>query len=255
MNLVNFGYGTFAIIASYLCYTLFRAGVNPFITIIPLFIFLGILGIFLEKFIFYRVKNANYQVMVTMAMSMIVVGILLQLYTATPINILIPLTYQYFNVGDFLQIWAVQLYGAIASVAMLSGLHLFLQKTQTGRAIRAVADDEPTALLMGIDSKRIHNLTAFLSFGFAAVAGVFLVMMYSLIPESGGDYNLIAFIICVFGGLGSIKGALLGGLVIGELQILISYYVGPWTKFVSLFIVFIITLLIRPTGLFGLKRA
>jgi len=153
------------------------------------------------------------------------------------------------------QIWLVQAIGGVLSAIIFILLYFFLLKTQTGISARAVADDPVAAALSGVNVDRVYNLTSFLIFGIAAFPSVFVAMMYSLLPAYAGEYTFLAFVICVFGGLGNIIGSLLGGVVIGTLQILLSYFIGPWTRAISMYIIYLLVLSIKPTGLLGSRRA
>ena len=138
----------------------------------------------------------------------------------------------------------------VATILVI-GLHVFLQRTLFGKAIRATAQNRRTARLMGIDVDRVDVLVFGLGIATAALAGVLLMPIYSVSPGVGFQQALIAFVIVVLGGLGSIPGAVLGGLLIGLVEVLSGYFISPSMKQIVYFGVFILVLVVRPAGLLG----
>lgn len=251
MKIVNFGYGGFIVLSSYFCSYLWTMGMDPIITLIPSVVLLVVIGVLIQRFIFTRLPdNENFQLMITLGLALIISGSLLQFFGVAPVGILNDFTMSFVHVGP-LDISNVLILSTVFAGIMISSLYYLLKRTQTGINIRATADDPITAAMLGINVDKVRTLTAAVSFGFAAVAGLIIVMLYSITPLDSTNYVLIAFIVCVLGGLGSIKGALISGVILGELSLLMSFFIGPWTKGISIFIIFVIFVLIRPAGLFG----
>jgi len=138
-----------------------------------------------------------------------------------------------------------------ASILLVVGLQYFLARTQTGRAIRAVAQNRAAAQLMGIDVNRIYILTFGIGAACVGVAAALIAPLYPTSPNIGTYFVLTAFVVVVLGGLGSIGGAFLGSLVIGLIDSLSGFYVGSDLREVAVFGVFLLILILKPSGLFG----
>jgi branched-chain amino acid transport system permease protein len=139
----------------------------------------------------------------------------------------------------------------LAATAVAAGLGAFLQRSMLGRAIRAVAQDSRAATLMGVNVERIYMISFGLGAALAGLAGCLLAPLYSLSPQIGLDFILPAFAVVVLGGLGSVKGAYVGGFIVGMTETLAGYYIDPSLRHAVLFAVFIVVLVVKPSGLFG----
>jgi len=132
-----------------------------------------------------------------------------------------------------------------------AAVFLFLKKTRTGKAILAVEMNRDAALLMGINTERINSLSFGIGSALVGVAGAFLSMYYYIYPQVGGLFGLISFCIVALGGFGSIEGAFIAGILIGLVQTLGGYFFDPAYKYALVFLVYLITVWIRPQGLMG----
>ena len=139
----------------------------------------------------------------------------------------------------------------VATSAIALGLMLFLSRTMAGKAIRAVIQDRQSARLMGINVERTYLLTFGLGTALAGVAGALLAPIYTLSPYIGGNFILAAFAVVVLGGLGSVPGAYIGGIAVGLMESFAGYYVDPALKQAIWFIIFVVVLVVRPSGLMG----
>lgn len=144
-----------------------------------------------------------------------------------------------------------QLYALVVAVLALTGTYLFLQKTMLGRAIRGTADNRDGAQYVGINVPRIDALTFGLGAGLAGLAGAVVPLFQSFTPFIGDQYLINGFIVVVLGGLGSFPGALLGGLIVGFVQVFGSFYLSGSIYQIVIFGVFILVLLVKPSGLLG----
>jgi len=135
--------------------------------------------------------------------------------------------------------------------ALLGGLALLLTHNKTGLAVRAVAQNPDAARLVGIGVERIYIVTFAVSAVLAGVSGIMLGGLFNLIPSMGSDPLLRAFIVVVFGGLGSLTGTIVGAYVVGMIEAFSSFYIGIYWTPVVLFVVLIVILTVRPTGLMG----
>lgn len=158
--------------------------------------------------------------------------------------------------GSVLRFWGISLPASLTvaflvALAVIACLALFLRTSMMGKAIRAVAQDRRSASLMGIDVRRVDMLTFGLGTACAGLAGALLAPMFPVFPTIGVNLVLIAFVVVVLGGLGSIGGALIGGLSIGLIETLSGFFIGSEMRQIAYFIVFLLVLLLRPAGLFG----
>jgi branched-chain amino acid transport system permease protein len=151
------------------------------------------------------------------------------------------------------QIGLAAFIGLVASLISLSLLYIMLTRTRTGLALRAASENKNAARLLGIKVSRMNNLALGLSGMLGFIAGTFLSTFFYIYPTIGSLFLTRMFVIVVLGGLGNIVGALVGGLVIGETEVLTSFALGAqWSQFISMMI-FVLILLLRPKGIFGVK--
>jgi len=136
-----------------------------------------------------------------------------------------------------------------------AGLHLFLHRTDFGKAIRATAQDSTTARLMGINIERIYMVTFAIGAALVGLAGCLLTPVYYVFPSVGTDFVLVAFVVVVLGGLGSLAGAVVGGLLIGVVEQLSGFFIDTSLRQIVYFALFIGVLVVRPAGLFGQRGA
>jgi branched-chain amino acid transport system permease protein len=141
----------------------------------------------------------------------------------------------------------------MAAVVTATGLFIFFKTTLTGKAIRACADNHLGALVVGLDVKKLYALTFGLGAVCVAVAGCAMVLLVDVTPPLGPAYTLLAFVIVIVGGLGSMPGALLGGVLIGLSEAMAGLFVAPSAKGMFSFGLLILILLFRPQGLLGKK--
>ena len=150
-----------------------------------------------------------------------------------------------------LQFGLVRVLALTASTVVTAGLGVFLKMSLQGKAIRAVAQDRKAAQLMGIDVERVYTITFGVGAALAGLAGCLLSPLYTMSPQIGTNFIMPAFAVVVLGGLGSVLGAYVGGFIVGLTEALAGYYLDPSLKEAVLFLVFIIVLIVRPSGLFG----
>ena len=154
--------------------------------------------------------------------------------------------------GGQLTVTGTTIVTIIVCIVIMIGLMLFVNKTKAGRAMRAVSEDRGAAQLMGVNVNATISLTFAIGSGLAAVAGVLLCSAYpSLSPYTGAMPGIKAFVAAVFGGIGSIPGAMVGGILLGIIEILGKAYISSQVADAIVFAVLIIVLLVKPTGLFG----
>lgn len=153
------------------------------------------------------------------------------------------------------QIGASRVVVLVAATATTVALAWYLRASLTGKAIRAVAQDRTAARLMGVNVDRIFTVTFGIGAALAGLAGCLLAPIYTMSPQIGMNFILPAFAVVVLGGLGSVPGAYVGGFIVGLTEAIAGYYLDPALKHAVLFMVFIVVLLVRPSGLFGIAGA
>jgi branched-subunit amino acid ABC-type transport system permease component len=235
-------------------YLLFNGlGLHPYLALIVV-AGLGLLfGLLIYAVAVHRVINAPHlsSLLATFAVNMIIIGVGTAVFTNSPHNIS-------FDLGRLemgpLTLPRTRLVAAGAAVLVAGALYAFLYRTQPGKAIRAVANNRDAAELMGIPSSRVLALSFGLGTLLAAVAGGLIATFFPFTILSGGVYELKSFVIGVLGGLGNPLGALVGGLILGELEGLVTVILPvSWVPVIE-FGLFVLILLVRPSGLLGARK-
>lgn len=162
----------------------------------------------------------------------------------------LPLSLPVLNIGQ-LYIRTSNLIAFLGSLIVLGLLYLFLNKTYTGVAIRATAQDTEMASMMGINPKRIYLITLALVGGLAGVVAAFFVLIYAVHPHWGGAFTLMAFVIVVLGGLGNLTGGFLASFIIGIVMMVASFLTIPEGGPIAAYLIFLVVILFRPQGLLG----
>ena len=253
MNVINLSHGPIIALGMFGTFILFiQMGINPYIGLVLIAALGLLLGIVIYFVAVHRVINAPHlsSLLATFSVNMIIIGIGTAVFTTSPYNV-------DFNMGSFrlgsTTILGTRLIAALIAVLFTGGLYLFLYRTRSGRYIRAVTNNRAAAELMGVPSTRILALSFGLGTMLAAVSGALIATFFPFSILSGGSYELKSFVIGVLGGLGNPIGALLGGLILGVLEgIIPAFLETSWVPVIE-FGLFVIILLVRPTGLFGVK--
>ena len=253
MSVINLAHGPVIAMGMFGTYLLFtHLGVNPYLAMVPVAGAGLIAGLLIYVIAVHRVINAPHlsSLLATFAVNMIIIGVGTAVFSTSPQNI----DYSLGSVEvGFLTFPASRLVGAFGAILVTACLYLFLYFTRPGKAIRAVANNRMASELMGIPSSRVLALSFGLGTMMAAVAGGLIATFFPFTILSGGPYELKSFVICVLGGLGHPLGALVGGLILGGLEGLIPTFMPvSWVPVVE-FGLFVLVLLVRPSGLFGAK--
>jgi len=253
MSVINLAHGPVIALGMFGTYLLFtHLGVNPYLAMVPVAGGGLIVGLLIYVLAVHRVINAPHlsSLLATFAVNMIIIGVGTAVFSTSPQNI----DYSLGSVEvGILTFPASRLVGAFGAILVTACLYLFLYFTRPGKAIRAVANNRMAAELMGIPSSRVLALSFGLGTMMAAVAGGLIATFFPFTILSGGPYELKSFVICVLGGLGHPLGALVGGLILGGLEGLIPTFMPvSWVPVVE-FGLFVLVLLVRPSGLFGAK--
>lgn len=250
----NFAHGSFLVAGAYSGFFLLTMTALPVYVAIPLaFLFSGVMATTVERLAYrpIRVRGGRtlYFIIASMGVSIfcehfIIAGIGAQFRTYPAL-----LPYRSFAVGGF-SIGILDIVSAAVAIVALAGLQYFIAKTKTGTAIRAAAFDLQIAGVMGINIDRILTIVFLLAGTLAGIAGVILGIKYTVYPQLG-YLTIKAFVGAVFGGLGSLPGAIVGSLVLGLLETYTSAFISSTMRDLVVFFTLILVLLLRPNGLMG----
>jgi branched-subunit amino acid ABC-type transport system permease component len=254
MNVINLSHGPIIALGMFGTFFLsIRLGINPYLGLLAVAVLGLLLGILIYTVGVHRVINAPHlsSLLATFSINMVIIGLGTAMLTTSPYNVA-------FSLGSFkigaLTLLGTRLVAGLVAVLFAAALYLFLRRTRPGKYIRAVANNRAAAELMGIPSTRILALSFGLGTMLAAVSGALIATFFPFSILSGGAYELKSFVIGVLGGLGNPIGALLGGLILGVLEAIVPAFLeSSWVPVVE-FALFVVILLVRPTGLFGAKR-
>jgi len=257
MRIVNFAHGAFLMVGMYATYVLFdHYKISPFFGFLPAGVFLFLFGYLTYKGLIQPIRNRSdfMQILMTTGIDLILIDLAQLTFGADYHQTNLELVNRTLHAGPFTINAAALLSFAIAAVFIV-GLQQFVMRSRTGQALRATAQNRDVAPLMGINVIRIQGLSFALGIAFAGIAGALLLPALYLFPSVGEDYTLKAFVIVVLGGMGSIEGAAIGGLVLGIAESLTSTYIGnQWALAVD-FVLFLLVLSLKPSGIFGRQRA
>jgi branched-chain amino acid transport system permease protein len=255
LHIINFAHGALLSAAMFAAFFAFRLfGIDPYVAtflIAPLFF---AFGYGLQRFAIGPASHGDDRnmLLVTLGLAIVIENVLLYAFRADTRTIDLPYAFDTINVGfTFLAIPRVIGFAAVFVVAIL--LWAIMNMTDTGKAIRAVAREKLGAELSGIDVAHIYAMTFGLGTACVAIAACLLMPSFYVNPTVGDAFVLVAFTIVVLGGMGSVPGALVGGLVVGVVESLSGLFLGDSLGQIGIFLVFIVVLLVRPTGLFGAK--
>ena len=253
LHIINFAHGallTAALFASFFAHK--ALGLDPYLAVWLLAPAFFLVGYALQRFIISPASHGEDSniLLVTLGVAVIVENALLYFFRADTRTIDVPYA---FNVIEFAgALLAVpRVVGFVAAFAVALGLWAILNLTDAGKAIRAVAREKYGAQLSGIDVAHIYALTFGLGTACLAIAACLLIPTYYVNPHVGNAFVLVAFTIVVLGGMGSVPGALIGGLFVGVVESLSGFYLGESLGQIGIFLMFILVLLFRPSGLFG----
>jgi branched-chain amino acid transport system permease protein len=253
LHIINFAHGallTAAMFAAFFAHKLL--GLDPYVAALGLTpLFFG-LGYGLQRFVIGPAAHGEDRniLLVTLGLAVVIENALLYAFRADTRTIDLPYAFDVIDVGTaFLAVPRVIAFIVVVAVAL--ALWLIMRWTDTGKAIRAVAKEKLGAELSGIDVAHIYALTFGLGTACLAIAACLLIPTYYVNPNAGNAFVLIAFTIVVLGGMGSVAGALIGGIFVGVVESLSGLYLGESLGQIGIFAMFILVLLFRPSGLFG----
>ncbi len=255
VRVVNFAHGEMMTLAMYATVVAFTSlGLDPFVMLVPASAALFVLGYLLQAGLINPFINRpeHSQFMLLVAVAIILVNVQLILFGPDARSVQTSYSFDSYAVGPLL-VDASKAYAAATALVIAAALFAFFRLTILGKAIRACADNYTGALVVGIDVKRLYALTFGIGAACVGAAGVMLSLVIDVTPALGPAYTLLAFVIVITGGLGSMPGALLGGVLIGLTEALAGLLFTPSAKSMFAFAILVLVLLFRPQGILGKK--
>ena len=252
VRIVNFAQGELVTLAMYATYWLYAGfGINAYVAVLLVAPALFLLGMVLHRLVLAPLQDEPMmQIFATFGLVILIQNLLLGITQGQAMSIDWPFARTVIAfAGVNVNIARIVVFAALTAITL--GLHLFLRDTMPGRAVRAVIQDKRAARAMGIDVDRVFLLTVGAGAGLAGIAGALLAPIFTLSPAIGGNFILAAFAVVVLGGLGSLWGAWLGGLLVGVVEAFAGFYIDPALRQAIWFAIFIAVLILRPAGLLG----
>jgi len=253
MGIINLAHGQIMMVGMYITYSLFALyGVDPYLSLFASMPAIFLMGVVIQKYLLNPLLRAETilpenQVLMTVGIGMVLTEVMRFIFTSDYKSARTSYSNSTFFLGEisFSVPLVIDLFIAIM---MTVALFMFLVKTDTGKSIRATAQDKEAALLMGINAERITYITFGLGSALVAAAGTLLMPIFYLFPDIGGPFTRKAFVICVLGGLGSTVGAIFGGITLGLAEAFGATYVAMEFEDMIGLVMFILVLLFLPGG-------
>ena len=256
VRVVNFAHGEMMTIAMYLAVVLFaQLGLDPLLMMLPIAALLFAVGYAMQMVIInpFISRPEHSQFMLMVAIAIIIVNSLLMIFGPDAQAVQTSYSFDSYAFGLVI-VDATKLYAGLAAIFVAAALFAFFQYAPLGKAIRACADNYTGALVVGLDVKQLYALSFGLGAACVGAAGAIIVLLVDVTPPLGPAYTLLAFVIVITGGMGSMPGALLGGVLIGLTEAMAGLFFTPSAKSMFAFAILVLVLLFRPQGILG-KRA
>ena len=253
VKIVNFAQGEFVMIGMYISYWLASLlGLDPVVSLAVSMPALFVIGVFLQRFLIRRVLGLGDmpQIFLTFAVSLLLLNVALLLFTADYRTVQTAYTQSAWRIGP-LYIGVARLMAFVLAMLLSAALEVFLRATDLGKAMRAAAQNREVAMLMGVNPDHVFSVAVGLSLALAGAAGSLLVPFYPVYPGVGQVFVLMAFVAVVLGTLGNVRGALIAGLMMGMAESLGIQFIGADSGLIVVFAMLLLTLAVRPGGLYG----
>ncbi len=261
LKVINFAHGSLLMVGMYGAYwAVTLSGLHPYLTLLVVVPVMFLFGYYLQDIVIKPIFKAEREVREPITVIIVTTGVW---YILDNLTLLVfgpqyrniqdnPLRGKMLELGEIL-VSVPKLWGFVTAILTAASIYWFLQKTRVGRAIRATSLDRDAASLMGIKPYRIYNIAFGIGTAAAGIAGVTLVPFYNVFPTVGVLFDIKGFIIVVLGGLGSIGGAILGGIIVGLIESLgPQFMAATWTEAI-VYGLFLLVLFVKPSGLFGMR--
>ncbi|OWT54767.1 branched-chain amino acid ABC transporter permease [Candidimonas nitroreducens] len=250
---VNFAHGEIYMVGAFTLWFLGQSMGMPYWLGYPVMVAaMAAFGLLLAEVVFLPTLNRPFEtvILATLAVSIILQNLVRLVFGATPLHIDSPLDGTTLELGGVL-FFGQRIFVAVVAVVALAGLVAFLRRTETGRAMRAMAQNKDACLMVGIDIRRVTRITAAAGAALCALASGAMAPMFDLYPNMGTDVVFKSFAVVIIGGMGNISGAMLAGLLLGVAESFASGMLGATYRDGVGFALMIIMLLLRPQGIFG----
>lgn len=259
MRIINWAHGELLMVSMYISYFLFTwLGIDPYLIIFLTAAIMFVVGFLLQKFVISNMLAREKSVeptsvlLFTSGLGLFLSNLALALTSGEYYSAVTEYTGKMMKISEIFISVPKAISFVIAVVCTLA-LYVFLQKSETGRAIRATSQNRDVAILMGVNMKSIYNIAFGISIAMVGLAGGLLIPYMTLNPNIGSTFGFKAFVIVVLGGYGSVIGALVGGLLVGVIEKVGTLAASDITAQICVFVVFILVVLFRPNGLLGKK--
>jgi branched-chain amino acid transport system permease protein len=257
VRVVNFAHGEMMSIAMYIAVVLFSVfHLDPLVMLVPIAAVMFVFGYALQAGLInpFITRPEHSQFLLLVALAIIIVNALLIIFGPDAETIQTSYAYDSFQLGPLL-VDASKTYAAAAAIVVTAALFAFFRFSPVGKSIRACADNYTGALVVGLDVKKLYALTFGIGAACVGAAGTMLALIVDVTPMLGPAYTLLAFVIVITGGLGSMSGALIGGVLIGLTEALAGLLFTPSAKSMFSFGILVLVLLFRPQGILGKRTA
>ena len=253
-RMINFAHGDIIMVGAYVLYVCYSViGLPAIVSLLITIVFCSVLGITIERIAYKPLRKApSLAVLITaIGMSYLLQALALLIFGANPITFPTIITAPPIQLGS-INISGITVIIFIITVICMIGLDYFINNTRAGSAMRAASEDKPAAELMGINVNKTISLVFAIGSALAGVAGILYISQYQvLMPTLGGMPGIKAFVAAVIGGIGSIPGAMLGGILLGVVESLSKAYISTQLSDAIVFGILVLVLLVRPSGLLG----
>ena len=258
MRIINLAHGEFLMVGMYVCYILFKHwGVDPYLSLVVSVPLLFVIGVAIQRYLILPVIKSNApgenQILLTAGIGLVMTNAALLIFSPNYFTVLTSYSNATVSLGK-ISVSLPLLWDFLISFGITGLLYLFIMKTDTGCSIRAVAQNIESARLMGINTDRIMIITFGVGAALVGAAGALFMPIFYVFPAIGELFTLKAFIVTVLGGMGSALGALVGGVTLGIVEQIGASYISMALKDALGFVIFVLVLIFRPSGLVGKSR-
>jgi branched-chain amino acid transport system permease protein len=256
LHIINFAHGSLLMLAMFgVYYLLMKLGIDPYMSLLIMVPAMYLLGYLLYKLLIGRLSQGKDEniLLITLGLSILIENLALMFFKGDTRTISVSYSDTMVELGPTL-VSLPKIISFGAAMALCAALGLFIQRTDTGRAIRAVAKERVGARLVGIDVERVFAISFGIGLATLGAAACLLMPIFYVSPTTGHVFVMVAFTVVVLGGMGSFLGAVIGGLIVGLTESFGGLFLGESLGQIGISLIFILILLFRPSGLFGAKR-